>query len=133
MERLARPEGTFDLAYTLSASITAVSHKCKWNGNMHVRLKPKPIELQIPKTTYLIEDMRDTMDPMKALEGIRSNADPVVWVEGGELKEIGLGRHQLHPARELVIFTSSMLNDLAAALETVKLRSHPNGLHTCKR
>ncbi len=117
-----RPEGTFDLAYTLSAS--------NYRGQPQVQMEwqharpvenPKPIELQIPKTTYLIEDMRDTMDPMKALEGIRSNADPVVWAEGGELKEIGLGRHQLHPARELVIFTSpACSNDLAAALETVK-------------
>ena len=116
-----RPEGPFDLAYTLSASNYRGQPQVQMEW-LHARPveRQKPIEIQSPGRTYQIEDLRDATDPEKALNDVMQRHEAVVWAEGSEARDKGSGRHQLSPAAELVIFTSPPgPAELAAALSTV--------------
>ncbi|NMB68492.1 MAG: single-stranded-DNA-specific exonuclease RecJ [Chloroflexi bacterium] len=117
-----RPEDAFDLAYTLSASNYRGQPQVQMEW-LHARPveRQKPVEFQSPGKTYQIEDRRDAIDPEQALNNILQHHEAAVWAEGSEAKGKGSGRHQLHPAAELVIFTSPPgPAELAAALEMVR-------------
>ncbi|TLN09878.1 hypothetical protein FDZ74_11265, partial [bacterium] len=101
-----RPEGLFDLAYTLRAS--------NYRGQAQVQMEwqharpvesDKPVEVQPPRRTYIIEDLRGQVDAVQALEGLPENDQRIVWAEGEAPKGSGVGRHLLRQAGELVIFS----------------------------
>lgn len=121
---LPRPEGRFDLAYTLSAS--------NFRGQAQVQMewlcarpieRERPVEIH-PRRRYRIEDRRGAPDAEQALAGLPPSTERLIWAEGEVPKGTGLGRHQLQPAAELVIFTCPPgPRELAVALEQVQPQS----------
>jgi single-stranded-DNA-specific exonuclease len=119
---LPRPAGRFDLAYTLSAS--------NYRGQAQVQMawqhtrpaeNEKPAELHKASRNYQITDLRNIEDAGDAFGLLTENPDRVIWVEARPDIADGLPRHRLHPARELVIFTSPPgPKELNAALDLVK-------------
>jgi len=103
---LPRPEGRFDLAYTLSASNYRGQPQVQMAW-LHARAveKDKPAELQKTRLNYQIVDLRTIEDAEVASRRLSDNPDRAVWAEGDVDKVGGTPRHLLQPARELTIFT----------------------------
>ena len=119
---LSRPEGRFDLAYTLSASNYRGQAQVQmaWQHTRPVE-NEKPAEFQRPNQVYEIMDLRGIEDTEEAVNRLPRNADRMVWAEGDVPKTSGFPRHRLQPARELAILTCPPgPRELAAVLDRVK-------------
>ena len=95
------PQGTFDLAFTLSAD--------EFRGGEAVQLtwlaarewQPVPIA---PPPEFI--DWRDVAEPQAELSRLSGPHAPLLWAEGVALPDFSpLLRYQLHPAESLVIWT----------------------------
>jgi single-stranded-DNA-specific exonuclease len=117
-----RPEGLFDLAYTLTAS--------NYRGQAQVQMewlharpveREKPLEIRRPQQQIHFEDLRGEVDPETALARLPENNDRMVWAEGEVPKGTGMGRQHMHPARELLIFNCPPgPRELAQVIERVR-------------
>lgn len=121
-----RPEGLFDLAYTLSASNYRGQAQVQMEW-LHARpVEPEaPVEVRHPRPGVQIQDLRDNTNAEQALALLPENSQRIIWVDGEAPQGIGLGRHLLRPAGELVIFTCppgpKELADALAAVQPQKV------------
>ncbi|GAP15023.1 single-stranded-DNA-specific exonuclease RecJ [Longilinea arvoryzae] len=119
---LPRPDGPFDLAYTLSASNFRGQAQVQMEW-LHARPieREKPVEIQHAKAAYRIADLRADADPEFTLTHLPPADERMVWAEGEIPGKCGLGRHKLQSASELVIFTCPPgPRELAGVLERVQ-------------
>ncbi len=119
---LPRPDGRFDLAFTLSASNYRGQPQVQMAW-MHARPAEteKASEMQKARLDFQIIDLRSIEDPEEASSRLSENPGRLIWTEGDLVKVGGLPRHRLQPARELTIFTSPPgPKELNAAINQVK-------------
>jgi single-stranded-DNA-specific exonuclease len=115
------PEGRFDLAYTVRAS--------DYRGQRDVQVEwvdARPIEepaavLRPTRPSIEIVDHRQSPNPRKLVEQLRTQKNVQIWGEAGAKAEIaGLDRHELGPSKALVIWTTPPgPAELRSALEKV--------------
>lgn len=117
-----RPEGPFDLAYTLTAS--------NYRGQAQVQMewlyaraieRQGAVEIQRPARPLHIEDLRAEIDPELALSRLPESGERIIWAEGEVPRGCGVGRQLAGPARELVIYTCPPgARELSAVIERVR-------------
>jgi len=98
------PEGTFDLAFTLQINTFQGERKLQleWVDSRQ-EVIPTVASGKTPGLQFV--DCRSSEAPLQDLKKY-SDDEVVIWAEGMDREEgIGLGRHELHPARTLAIWT----------------------------
>ena len=111
-EELPEAGSRFDIAYSLRASSFRGEKQIALQFDEFRGVEEKPVEIQKPRLE--VRDMR--------LQPATLNLQPstLIWAEGAD-KSAGVGRHELHQADELSIYTTPPSPaELRKALEIVK-------------
>ena len=115
-----RPEGKFDLAYTVRASDWHASRQVQMEFVAFRVIEALPVELDQPRLEII--DYRDDKDPRTLLLNLQSQPSTLIWAEADAKKDVGgKDRNELERADALVIWTiPPSPEDLLTALETVQ-------------
>jgi len=115
------PQSRFDLAYVVRASDYRGQRDIQLQWVDVRQIEEHPAGLRPKPPAVKIVDYRRAPNPLKLLEGLLAEDDTQVWCEGDTEAEIdGQGRHELNPAKVLVIWTAPPgLAELRTVLERV--------------
>jgi single-stranded-DNA-specific exonuclease len=115
------PQSRFDLAYVVRASDYRSQRDIQLQWVDVRQIEEHPVGLRYKQPAVEIVDYRRAPNPRKLLEGLLAKDDTQVWCEGDARAEIGgQGRHELSPAKGLVIWTAPPgLAELRTVLERV--------------
>ncbi len=99
------PSGTFDLAYTVRASVYNGKKEAliEW---LDARPSDSAIALSSDQPRYTVIDHRETTQPQVMLQALlRQYPDALVWREGNADVD-GVDRHHLQPCATLIVYTA---------------------------